>query len=208
MCAAVHAPIFFHSPLSNPQHHLHLLPQVLSGLLQVWHSVGSLVFCMHVVFILQGGIGILPALTPGIRWLDRRHRASVFLRQIISGNTTLPSFIWSSLTITCVLTGVSTHSMGDGSHVLQQALSFESGTHEPANSFPSCNIRGGSNGLLIEHFPGDRPVALWHRSGNTIGFDIYTCHLYAYILGRVIHMAFIRNGTKLVYCAPDFGLRI
>ena len=98
--------------------------------------------------------------------------------------------------------------MGDGSHVLQQALSFESGTHEPANSFPSCNIRGGSNGLLIEHFPGDRPVALWHRSGNTIGFDIYTCHLYAYILGRVIHMAFIRNGTKLVYCAPDFGSRI
>ena len=68
-----------------------------------------------------------------------------------------------------------THSMGDGSHVgLQQALSFESGTHEPANSFPSSNVRGGSNGLLIEHFPGDR-----HRSGNTIGFDIYTCHLYA-----------------------------
>jgi len=64
--------------------------------------------------------------------------------------------------------------MGDGSHVgLQQALSFESGTHEPANSFASSNVQGGSNGLLIEHFPGDR-----HRSGNTIGFDIYTCHLY------------------------------
>jgi len=65
--------------------------------------------------------------------------------------------------------------MRDGSHVgLRQALLFESGTHEPANSFSSSNIRGGSNGLLIEHFPGDR-----HRSGNTIGFDIYTCHLYA-----------------------------
>ena len=130
---------------------------------------------MPVFFRLQGGIGILPALTPGIRWLDHHHRASVILRQIISGNTTLPSFIWLSLTITCVLTGLSTHSMGDSSHVgLRQTLSFKSETHEPANSFASSNVRGGSNGLLIEHFPGDR-----HRSGNTIGFNIYTCHLYA-----------------------------
>jgi len=38
LCAVVDALIFFHSPLSNPQHHLHPLPpQVLSGLLQIWH---------------------------------------------------------------------------------------------------------------------------------------------------------------------------
>ena len=38
---------------------------------------------MHVFFRLQGGIWILPALTPGIWWLDCRHRASVFLLQMI-----------------------------------------------------------------------------------------------------------------------------
>ena len=62
---------------------------------------------------------------------------------------------------------------------------------------------------LIQHSPGDRFIALWHRSGNTIRlFDIYTGHLCVSILGRAIHMAFIRDGTKLAYCAPDLGLRI
>jgi len=38
LCAAVHAPIFFPLAVVKPQHHIHpLLPQVLSGLLQLWH---------------------------------------------------------------------------------------------------------------------------------------------------------------------------
>ena len=55
---------------------------------------------------------------------------------------------------------------------------------------------------LIQHSPGDRLIALWHRFGNTIRlFDIYNGHLCASILGRAIHMAVIRDGTKLAYCA-------
>ena len=49
LCAFVDAPIFCRSPLSNSQHHLQsLLPQVLSGLLQLWHRQDPADFeCMY-----------------------------------------------------------------------------------------------------------------------------------------------------------------
>ena len=49
LCAVVDALIFFHSPLSNPQHHFQPLPpQVLSGLLQIWHRQDPADFeCMY-----------------------------------------------------------------------------------------------------------------------------------------------------------------
>ena len=49
LCAFLDALIFCRSPLSNSQHHLRsLLPQVLSGLLQLWHRQDPADFeCMY-----------------------------------------------------------------------------------------------------------------------------------------------------------------
>ena len=47
LCAVVDALIFFHSPLSNPQHHFQPLPP-LSRLLQIWHRQDPADFeCMY-----------------------------------------------------------------------------------------------------------------------------------------------------------------
>jgi len=63
---------------------------------------------------------------------------------------------------------------------------------------------------LIEHFPGDRLIALWLRYENTIHLlNVYTGHLYAKILGPGrADMVFIQDGTKLAQYSRDFGLRI
>ena len=176
---------------------------VSAGLLQIWHPQDPAGFeCTYS----RWNMNITPThVRQPMAWLSPSC-LSLLPSNVIHGNATLPSFIWSSLTITCVLTGLSTHLMGDCSHVgLTQALLFESGTRRPANSLASFQhyqyVRWPS------HLPpGDRLIALWHRFGNTIRlFDIYTGHLCASILGRAIHMAILRDGT---YCAPNLGLRI
>ena len=63
---------------------------------------------------------------------------------------------------------------------------------------------------LIEHPAVDRLIALKCGSERTIClFDVYTGHLYAQISGqRNANMAFIGDGTKLVYYSSDMSLRI
>ena len=176
-------------------------------------SAGSRRFRMHVFFRLQGGIWILSALTPGIRWLDRRHCASVFLRQALLMETrhclVSSSRVWWSH---MYWTGLMTHPMRDSLHVgLQQALSFESGVHEPADAFQVSNVPGGCNGPLT-YSDSTCPWRQTHRSLALLRKHDRLWHLYLpskrLDLGREIHMAFIRNGIKLAHCAPDFVLRI
>jgi len=63
---------------------------------------------------------------------------------------------------------------------------------------------------LIDHSLGERLIVLSSTRNNAIRlFDAYTGHLHAQILGQAwAHMAFIRDGTALVYYSPEFGLRI
>jgi len=66
------------------------------------------------------------------------------LPNVIHGIVTLPNFILSSLlTIQWIFTSLNTHPMGDSLHAgLGMTLTSESGTHEPANSFPSSECPG------------------------------------------------------------------
>ena len=85
-----------------------------SGPLQVLHRQDPSQFRIHVFFRLQSGI--LPALTPGIRWSDR---ASVFLRWMLSMESrhcpVSSCRVWRSQTYWPAWVG--THPMGDCSHV-------------------------------------------------------------------------------------------
>jgi len=84
---------------------------------------------------------------------------------------------------------------------------WDTQTSQLVGKFPTFSVCAMAlSPTLIQHSPGDRPIALCHRFGSMIRlFDIYTGHLYASILGRAIHMAVIRDGTKLAYCAPTLA---
>jgi len=62
----------------------------------------------------------------------------------------------------------------------------------------------------IDHSLAGRLIALRFRRENAIRLlDAYTGHLHAQILGPAYApMTFIRDGTKLAYHYPNFGLRI
>ena len=87
---------------------------------------------------------------------------------------------------------------------------WDTQTSQLVGKFPTFSVCAiALSPTLIQHSPGDRLIALWHRFGNTIRlFGTYAGHLCASILGPAIHMAILRDGTKLAYCAPDLGLRI
>jgi len=83
---------------------------------------------------------------------------------------------------------------------------WDTQTSQLVGKFPTFSVCAiALSPTLIQHSPGDRLIALCF--GNTIRlFDTYAGHLCASILGRAIHMAILRDGTKLAYCAPDLGV--
>ena len=79
------------------------------------------------------------------------------------------------------------------------------------SKFPTSKVdRIALSPALIDHSLGERLIALRLKRENVIRlFDAYTGHLHAQILGQAeAYMAFIRDGTVLACCSPDFGLRI
>ena len=125
------------------------------------------------------------ALTPDIRWLG----LSLTPPNVIHGITTLPSSI------------LSTHSMGDCSHVgLTQALSFKSGIRVLVVSFQHSQYMWWPSHLLWYNI-------LLATDSSLFGIASETQYLYrpSVHLGLVIHIAFIQDGTKLAYCPPDFS---
>ena len=155
------------------------VPYVMTQLASAGSQPVSSVFFRH-----QG------ALTPDIRWLG----LSLAPPNVIHGITTLPGSI------------LSTHPMGDCSHVvLIQALSFKSGTRVLVNPFVS--FQHSQYMLWPSHL-------LWYNillatDSSLFGIASQTQYLYrpSDLVSR-IHIAFTQDGTKLLYCPPDFGLRI
>jgi len=79
---------------------------------------------------------------------------------------------------------------------------WDTRTGQPVGKFPTFSVHAMTlSPTLIQHSPGDRLIALWHRFRNTISIPAI-CSLAR------IHIAFIQDGTKLAYCPLDFGLRI
>ena len=118
-----------------------------------------------------------------IYWCTSTHRASVSLRQMLfveSRHCPVPFWVliqWETVRIL----------------VWHRLPRSSLGHADQSTRWQVSNILA----LSLQHSPGNGLIALWHRSGNTIGLDIYTGHLGAQISDRAIHIVFIRDRTKL-----------
>ena len=169
---------------------------------------------MHVFFRLQGGIWILPALTP---------KSDGLTVAIVPQSSSVKCHSRKRDTAQFHLVEFDDHMCIDWPEYSPDGRLFacwsdtgslvrvwDTQTSQLVGKFPTFSVCAiALSPTLIQHSPGDRLIALWHRFGNTIRlFGTYAGHLCASILGRAIHMAILRDGTKLAYCAPDLGLRI
>ena len=95
----------------------------------------------------------------------------------------------------------------DDSHVRV----WDTTTRQLVSKFPTSEVDAiAFSPAPIDHSLAGRLIALRFRHENTIHlFDAHAGHLHARILGQAFaSMTFIRDGTKLAYHDPNFGLRI
>jgi len=98
------------------------------------------------------------ALAPDIRWLGRPHCASASLLQMLfmeSRHCLVPFWVltqWETVRMLVWLVQV-----------------WDTHTGEPVGKFPTFSVYAMTlSPTLIQHSPGDRLIALWHRFTNTI----------------------------------------
>ena len=159
-------------------------------------STGSCRFWMHVFF--RDRDWEIPEPTPGIWWLGRRHRASVFLRQKSCMESRHCPLSSCRLRLSSVYSRV--WELIGRETLRMLVFTSESGIHKLVNLFASCQRPRWMELTSHQHWFNILLVSDSSLFGQQTKMQyVYTGRLYAQILGRTCtHMVFIRGGSKLV----------